>query len=73
MADPGVTAKERTWREQCVRLVQARVPEVSREDAEKCAEDMARAWPALRPEDAVARYFEDPRFGQTDWTFFAIR
>jgi hypothetical protein len=64
---------ERTWMEQCVRLVRQRVPDVSAHDAETCADEMYRIWPDLSPQEAVARYFEDPRFEQTDWSVFELK
>ena len=65
--------KTQTWIEQCVRLVHQRVPDVSAQDAQTCAEEMFRTWPELKPEDAVRRYFEDPRFDQTDWSVFELK
>ena len=29
--------------------------------------------PDLQPEEAVRRYFEDPRFDQTDWSVFELK
>ena len=65
--------KTQSWMEQCVRLVQQRVPDVTRRDALTCAEEMLRTWPDLNPEEAVRRYFESPRFDQTDWSVFEIK
>ena len=65
--------KTETWIEQCVRLVLQRVPDVNRRDALTCAEEMYRTWPDLKPEEAVRRYFEGPRFDQTDWSVFELK
>jgi len=69
----SMTMGGRTWMQLCVRLVQERVPGVSRRDAETCAEEMLRSWPQLSPEDAVLRYFDSPRFEQTDWSIFELK
>ncbi len=69
----AVAGKPETWIEQCVRLVLQRVPEVSPPDAQKCAEEMYQAWPDLAPGEAVARYFSDPQFDQTDWSVFELK
>ncbi|MFL6662765.1 MAG: hypothetical protein ACJ8G7_11330 [Rhizobacter sp.] len=71
--NPSSTLSPKDWIEQCVRLVLQRVPDVDRRDAVTCAEDMHQAWPDLRPEDAVKRYFDDPRFDQTDWSVFELK
>ena len=69
----SATMTEGTWKEQCVRLVLQRVPDVNRRDALTCAEEMYREWPDLRPDEAVTRYFENPRFEQTDWSIFELK
>lgn len=65
--------KTQTWIEQCMRLAVQRVPDVDRRVALKCAEEMASTWPDLTPEEAVQRYFEDPRFDPTDWSVFELK
>ena len=72
MGTTGVI-RSQSWIEQCVRLVLQRVPDVDARDAQTCAEEMARAWPELTPDEAVRRYFEDPRFDQTDWSVFELK
>jgi hypothetical protein len=73
MSNAGVASNVRSWMEQCVRLVLLRVPFVGRRDAMTCAEEMQRTWPDARPEEAVTRYFEDPRFEPTDWSVFELK
>ena len=72
MGQGGVRDRE-AWIEQCVRLVVQRVPDVGSRDAHKCAEEMIRAWPDLAPDQAVVRYFADPKFDQTDWSVFELK
>jgi hypothetical protein len=65
-----LTADE--WVEQCAALVRQRVPAMQPDDAKTHAENLRRAWPALPPEDAVACYFNDTHFEETEWSVFEI-
>jgi hypothetical protein len=59
------------WIGQCVRFLLQRVPDAGKRDALTCGEDMYHAWPGLRPDEAVMRYFDD--FDETDWSVFELK
>ncbi len=60
------------WLDRCAELTRQRSPDLNPEMTKIAAEVMYRAWPTLTPEEAVASYFNDSHFPETEWSFFEV-